>query len=117
MQIENRLHERQGKAIQNFNLTLPPDDSDMAVQIFKDPYLFDFLGTADTRKEREVEQALIDHVQQFLLELGSGFAFVGRQILLEVGDQDFRLDLLFYHLKLRCYVVICLLYTSPSPRD
>ena len=106
MQIENRLHERQGKAIQNFNLTLPPDDSDMAVQIFKDPYLFDFLGTADTRKEREVEQALIDHVQQFLLELGSGFAFVGRQILLEVGDQDFRLDLLFYHLKLRCYVVI-----------
>ena len=106
MQIDSRLHERQGKAIQNFNLTLPPDDSDMAVQIFKDPYLFDFLGTADTRKEREVEQALIDHVQQFLLELGSGFAFVGRQILLEVGDQDFRLDLLFYHLKLRCYVVI-----------
>ena len=106
MQIESRLHQRQGKAVNNFALALPPDDSDMAVQIFKDPYLFDFLGTADTRKEREVEQALIDHVQQFLLELGSGFAFVGRQILLEVGDQDFRLDLLFYHLKLRCYVVI-----------
>jgi hypothetical protein len=105
-QIENRLHERQGKAKQNFALTLPPGDSDMAMQIFKDPYLFDFLGTADTRKEREVEQALLDHVQQFLLELGSGFAFVGRQVLLEVGDQDFRLDLLFYHLKLRCYVVI-----------
>jgi predicted nuclease of restriction endonuclease-like (RecB) superfamily len=106
MQIESRLHQRQGKAVNNFALALPPDDSDMAVQIFKDPYLFDFLGTADTRKEREVEQALIDHVQQFLLELGSGFAFVGRQVLLEVGDQDFRLDLLFYHLKLRCYVVI-----------
>ena len=106
MQIESRLHERQGKAVNNFSLALPPNDSDMAVQIFKDPYLFDFLGTADTRKEREVEQALIDHVQQFLLELGSGFAFVGRQVLLEVGDQDFRLDLLFYHLKLRCYVVI-----------
>ena len=106
MQIESRLHERQGKAVNNFSLALPPDDSDMAVQIFKDPYLFDFLGTAGTRKEREVEQALIDHVQQFLLELGSGFAFVGRQVLLEVGDQDFRLDLLFYHLKLRCYVVI-----------
>jgi predicted nuclease of restriction endonuclease-like (RecB) superfamily len=106
MQIESRLHERQGKAPNNFALTMPPQDSDMAVQIFKDPYLFDFLGTADTRKEREVEQALIDHVQKFLLELGAGFAFVGRQVLLEVGDQDFRLDLLFYHLRLRCYVVI-----------
>jgi predicted nuclease of restriction endonuclease-like (RecB) superfamily len=106
MQIESRLHERQGKAPNNFTLTMPPQDSDMAAQVFKDPYLFDFLGTADTRKEREVEQALVDHVQRFLLELGTGFAFVGRQVLLEVGDQDFRLDLLFYHLKLRCYVVI-----------
>ncbi len=106
LQIESRLHERQGKALNNFALTLPPSDSDMAAQVFKDPYLFDFLGTADTRKEREVEQALIDHVQKFLLELGAGFAFVGRQVLLEVGDRDFRLDLLFYHLKLRCYVVI-----------
>ncbi|MBM9538398.1 PDDEXK nuclease domain-containing protein [Desulfobulbus alkaliphilus] len=106
LQIESRLHERQGKAPNNFALTLPPKDSDMAAQVFKDPYLFDFLGTADTRKEREIEQALIDHVQKFLLELGAGFAFVGRQVLLEVGDRDFRLDLLFYHLKLRCYVVI-----------
>jgi len=106
MQIESRLHERQGKAPNNFALTMPPQDSDMAAQVFKDPYLFDFLGTADTRKEREVELALVDHVQKFLLELGAGFAFVGRQVLLEVGDQDFRLDLLFYHLKLRCYVVI-----------
>jgi len=73
----------------------------MAAQVFKDPYLFDFLGTADFRKEREVEQALVDHIQRFLLEMRSGFAFVGRQVLLEVGDQDFYLDLLFYHLKLR----------------
>jgi hypothetical protein len=78
----------------------------MATQVFKDPYLFDFLGTADPRREREVEQALVDHIQRFLLELGTGFAFVGRQVLLEVGDQDFYVDLLFYHLKLRCYVVI-----------
>jgi len=78
----------------------------MAGQVFKDPYLFDFLGTADPRREREVEQALVDHIQKFLLELGSGFAFVGRQVQLEVGDQDFYVDLLFYHLTLRAYVVI-----------
>jgi predicted nuclease of restriction endonuclease-like (RecB) superfamily len=106
MQIESRLHQRQGKAVSNFALTLPPAASDMAAQVFKDPYLFDFLGTADPRREREVEQALVDHVQRFLLEMGTGFAFVGRQVLLEVDDQDFRLDLLFYHLKLRCFVVV-----------
>lgn len=106
MQIESNLHKRQGKAINNFDLSLPPADSDMAAQVFKDPYLFDFLGTADPRKEREVEQGLMDHIQRFLLELGAGFAFVGRQVLLEVGDSDFYLDLLFYHLKLRCYVVV-----------
>ena len=106
LQIENRAHERHGKALTNFEATLPPVDSDMAGQVFKDPYLFDFLGTADPRREREVEQALVDHIQRFLLELGTGFAFVGRQVLLEVGDQDFYVDLLFYHLKLRCYVVI-----------
>ena len=106
LQIESRAHERQGKAVTNFPATLPPADSDMAAQAFKDPYLFDFLGTADPRREREVEQALVDHIQRFLLELGTGFAFIGRQVLLEVGDQDFHVDLLFYHLKLRCYVVI-----------
>lgn len=106
IQIDNRLHERQGKAQNNFPQTLPPADSDMAAQIFKDPYLFDFLGTADPRREREVEQALVDHIQRFLQELGAGFAFVGRQVHLEVGDQDFYLDLLFYHLKLRRYVVV-----------
>lgn len=106
LQIDNRVHERTGKAISNFTKTLPPADSDMAEQVFKDPYLFDFLGTADPRREREVEQSLIDHIQRFMLELGTGFAFVGRQVHLEVGDQDFYLDLLFYHLKLRCFVVV-----------
>ncbi len=105
-QIERRLHERQGKAANNFALTRPPTDSDLAAQVFKDPYLFDFLGTADPRREAEVEQALVDHIQRFLLELGVGFAFVGRQVRLEVGDQDFVLDLLFYHLKLRAFVVV-----------
>ncbi len=106
IQIETRLHERQGKAISNFAVALPPVDSDMAAQIFKDPYIFDFLGTADPRREAELEQKLIDHIQRFMLELGQGFAFVGRQVPLEVGGSDFYLDLLFYHLKLRCYVVI-----------
>ena len=106
LQIQGRAHERFGKAISNFKATLPPVDSDLATQVFKDLYLFDFLGTADPRREREVEQALVDHIQRVLLELGTGFAFVGRQVLLEVGDQDFYIDLLFYHLKLRCYVVI-----------
>lgn len=106
LQIESRAHQRHGKALTNFKATLPPADSDMAAQVFKDPYLFDFLGTADPRREREVEQALVDHIQRFLLELGSGFAFVGRQVHLEFTSRDCYLDLLFYHLKLRCYVVI-----------
>lgn len=78
----------------------------MAEGIFKDPYLFDFLGTADAHREVEVEQALTDHIQEFLLELGQGFAFVGRQVHLEVGGDDFYIDLLFYHLALRRYIVI-----------
>lgn len=106
LQIDRRLHERQGKALTNFAKTLPPSDSDMAAQIFKDPYLFDMLGTADPRREAEVEQALIDHVQKFLLELGSGFAFLGRQVPLEVGGADFKVDLLFYHVRLHAYVVV-----------
>jgi predicted nuclease of restriction endonuclease-like (RecB) superfamily len=106
LQIEGRAHERRGKALTNFKEILPPAQSDMAAQVFKDPYLFDFLGTADTRREREVEQSLVEHIQKFLLELGTGFAFVGRQVHLEVGDDDFYVDLLFYHLKLRCYVVV-----------
>jgi predicted nuclease of restriction endonuclease-like (RecB) superfamily len=106
MQIRSGAHERQGKAITNFAATLPPGDSDLASQVFKDPYLFDFLGTTDPRREREVERALVDRIQRFLLELGTGFAYVGRQVSLEVGDRDFVIDMLFYHLKLRCYVVV-----------
>jgi len=106
LQIKTQAFRRVGKALTNFTKTLPPARSDLAAQVFKDPYLFDFLGTADPRRENEVEQALVDHVRQFLLELGSGFAFVGQQVPLEVGDQEFRVDLLFYHLKLRCFIVI-----------
>ncbi|MCL2844465.1 MAG: PDDEXK nuclease domain-containing protein [Chitinivibrionia bacterium] len=104
--IDMRFIEREGKAITNFSTSVPPKDSDMAEHVFKDPYIFDFLGTADTRREAEVERALVSHVEKFLLELGRGFAFVGRQVHLEVGGDDFYIDLLFYHLKLRCYVVI-----------
>ena len=87
------------------------------IQMVKDPYLFDFLGTADPRREVEVEQALVDHIQKFLLELGTGFAFVGRQVPLEVGGEDYPLDLLFYHLKLRRYVVIELKARAFTPGD
>ncbi len=95
LQIENQAFHRTGKAVTNFAATLTPPGSDMAAQIFKDPYLFDFIGTADPRREREVEVALIDHIQRFLVELGAGFAFVGRQVRLEVGQSDFQIDLLF----------------------
>jgi predicted nuclease of restriction endonuclease-like (RecB) superfamily len=117
IQIQGQLHLRTGKAVNNFALTMPPAESDMAAQIFKDPYLFDFIGTADPRREAEVEQALMDHVQNFLLELGAGFAFVGRRVHLEVGGDDFYLDLLFYHLRLRRYVVIELKARTFEPAD
>ena len=116
-QIQGQLHLRAGKALHNFARTMPPAESDLAAQLFKDPYLFDFLGTADPRREAEVEQALLDHVQRFLLELGSGFAFVGRRVHLEVGGDDFYLDLLFYHLRLRRYVVIELKARAFEPGD
>ena len=106
MQIETRLMERSGRSVNNFPAALPPADSDMVNQVFKDPYLFDFLGTDMPRREIEIERQLTEHIQSFLLELGQGFAFVGRQVHLEVGGDDFYLDLLFYHLKLRCFVVI-----------
>ena len=106
LQIGSGLHTRQGKAVTNFKTTLPPPQSDLAQQITKDPYLFDFLNLRDDANERAVEDALMAHVEKFLLELGVGFALVGRQIHLEVGDQDFYLDLLFYHLRLRCFVVV-----------
>jgi len=104
--IQRQLHKRAGRAVNNFKATLPPPDSDLAAQVFKDPYLFDFLGTADPRRERDVEDSLVAHIERFLLELGAGFAFVGRQVALEVGNEDFRIDLLFYHLKLRSFVVV-----------
>ena len=106
MQIESRLMERAGQSVNNFQAALPPTDSDLVNQVFKDPYLFDFLGTDIPRREVEIERQLTEHIQSFLLELGQGFAFVGRQVHLEVGGDDFYIDLLFYHLKLRCYVVI-----------
>lgn len=117
LQIDAQAHRRHGKAQTNFPATLPLSDSDMAVQVFKDPYLFDFLGTDAPRREAELEQGLVEHIQKFLLELGQGFAFVGRQVHLEIGDDDFYLDLLFYHLKLRRYVVIELKARRFQPGD
>ena len=106
MQIEKALHKRQNRAITNFKDKLPSPQSDLANYTLKDPYLFDFLSIGDEAHEREVEKALVYHMEKFILELGAGFAFVGRQYHLEVGKQDFYIDLLFYHLKLRCFVVI-----------
>ncbi len=106
MQIESRLMERQGSAINNFENTLPNSQSDLARESLKDPYIFDFLRLGEDTQEREIEKALVNHVTDFLLELGAGFAFVGKQVHIEVGGDDFFIDLLFYHLKLRCYMVI-----------
>jgi predicted nuclease of restriction endonuclease-like (RecB) superfamily len=106
VQIESRLHERSGNAITNFERTLPPAQSDMAREVLKDPYTFDFLTLGEAAQERDLERGLVEHVQKLLLEMGEGFAFVGRQVVLEVGGEDFRLDLLFYHLRLRCFVVV-----------
>ncbi len=104
--IETRLLERTGKAVTNFDQRLPAPQSDLAIESLKDPYRFDFLGLGEKAQEREIEKALVQHVTDFLLELAAGFAFVGRQVLLDVGGEEFFIDLLFYHLKLRCYVVI-----------
>lgn len=105
-QIELNLYRREGKAITNFKSKLPSPQSDLAQNTLKDPYIFDFLGIGDEAHERDVENALMRHMRKFLLELGAGFAFVGQQYHLEVGGDDFYIDLLFYHLKLRCFVVI-----------
>jgi predicted nuclease of restriction endonuclease-like (RecB) superfamily len=115
MQIEGGLYRRQGKATNNFQGTLPSPQSDLAQQLIKDPYNFDFLTLASEAQERDLERGLLTHLRQFLIEMGTGFAFVGSQVPLEVGGEDFRLDLLFYHLKLRCFVVIDLKMTPFKP--
>jgi len=106
LQIQSCAHERRGRAVTNFHRTLPPPQSDLAAQLLKDPYVFDFLTLEKPFHERELETGLLRHLQDFLVELGSGFAFVGRQVHMEVGDDDFYIDLLFYHLQLRCFIVI-----------
>jgi predicted nuclease of restriction endonuclease-like (RecB) superfamily len=115
--IDSDLYKRQGKAITNFQKTLLPPQSDLAEQTLKDPYNFSFLALDKRHRENELEQGLMDHLQKFLLELGDDFAFVGRQYRLEVEGEDYFIDLLFYHLKLRCYCVIELKATAFDPRD
>lgn len=114
-QIESGLRQRQGQAVTNFDRTLPPPQSELAQQLLKDPYNFDFLSLGEQMLERDLERGLLEHVRKFLLELGVGFAFVGSQYPLEVGGQDFYLDLLFYHLRLRCFVVIDLKVSEFQP--
>ena len=114
-QIDTRLHQRAGKAVTNFQQTLPPFQSDLAQQTLKDPYNFDFLTLGDDAHERDLELGLLEHIQKFLLELGVGFAFVGRQVHLEVAGEDYFIDLLFYHLRLRSYVVIDLKMEAFQP--
>ncbi|PLY09730.1 MAG: DUF1016 domain-containing protein [Arcobacter sp.] len=105
-QMESKLYERSGKAISNFETTLPKEQSDLANELIKDPYNFDFLTLSENYKEKELESGLLEHITSFLLELGSGFAFVGKQKNLKVGQRDFYLDLLFYHIRMHCYVVV-----------
>lgn len=105
-QIENKLYGREGKAITNFNMTLPAPNSDLAHQTLKDPYIFDFLNMRVDYDERELESSLVAHVTKFLLELGAGFSYIGRQYKLDVADEEFYIDLLFYHVRLHCYVVV-----------
>ena len=106
LQIETKLHKRQGKSINNFKITLPKAQSDLAIQTLKDPYVFDIMNISKHATEREIEQQLTQQLAKFLLELGQGFAFIGNQYSIKVGKKDYRLDLLFYHTQLRCYVVI-----------
>lgn len=114
-QIETRLHERTGKAITNFSSTLPAPQSELAQQILKDPYSFEFLTTYDAAVELDLHKGLLEHLKEFMLELGVGFAFVGSNYHLEIGGEDFYLDLLFYHLRLRSFVVVELKTTEFKP--
>ncbi|OZG31778.1 hypothetical protein RiCNE_08190 [Rickettsia endosymbiont of Culicoides newsteadi] len=117
MQIELALHKRQNQAITNFKDKLPSPQSDLAHYTLKDPYIFDFLSIGDEAHEREVERALVSHMEKFLLELGAGFSFVGRQYKLSIGNEDYYVDLLFYHLQLRAFIIIELKTGKFSPRD
>lgn len=114
-QIEAGHHRRQGQAITNFATTLPPEQSELARQTLKDPYLFDFLNLTDDVLERDLQRGMLEHITKLLLELGNGFAYMGQQVHLEVGGQDFYLDLLFYHVRLRAYVVVELKITEFKP--
>ena len=117
LQIKNKLFERQGKSITNFKTTLPEPYSDLAEQTLKDPYVFDFISITSKAKERDIENQLIEHIKKFLLELGKGFAFVGQQYHIEIADNDYFIDLLFYHIKLKCYVVIEIKNRKFIPED
>jgi predicted nuclease of restriction endonuclease-like (RecB) superfamily len=117
LQIESGLYQRQGKAVTNFSRTLPAPQSDLAQQTIKNPYNFDFLMLEQEAHERDLERGLLAHIRNFLLELGIGFAFVGSQYHLEVGGEDFYLDLLFYHLRLRCFIVVDLKMREFKPED
>lgn len=114
-QIESHLFDRQGEALTNFAQTLPPAQSDLAQQLLKSPYSLEFLGLSEAAHERELEQALVSRMRDFLLELGVGFSFMGSQFRLEVGGEEFFIDMLFYHVRLRCYVVIELKTTEFRP--
>lgn len=117
MWIESNLYSRQGKAVSNFKTTLPEPISDLAQQMLKDPYNFSFLTISEKAKEQEIEQGLMNHIQHFFVELGKGFAFLGRQYHLEVSNKDFYIDLLFYHINLRCFVVVELKAGEFEPKD
>ncbi len=114
--IRTNAHVRQGKAATNFTARLPEIQAAQADELLKDPYIFDFLTLEDSFRENELEAGLVQHLEKFLMELGAGFAFVGRQYHIEVGESDFYIDLLFYHLKLRCYIVIGLKKGAFKPK-
>jgi predicted nuclease of restriction endonuclease-like (RecB) superfamily len=114
LQIKSGLHEREGKFLTNFQRALPPPDSDMAEQILKDPYNFDFLTVMEAAREREIARGLLTHLRDLLLELGRGFSFVGSQVPLTVDGRTFYIDLLFYPVRLHCYFVFELLCGRPQ---
>lgn len=115
LQLKSNLFKRSGKSVNNFEKTLPQPQSDLAEQTLKDPYIFDFMTMTKPYREKDIEDQLVSHIRKFLLELGKGFAFVGQQYHIEVGDSDYYIDLLFYHIKLKCYVVIELKNTKFIP--